>query len=32
VQSFHFGVGDQVTEGVELLHFDREETSGAAQK
>jgi 3-methylcrotonyl-CoA carboxylase alpha subunit len=32
VQSFHFGVGDQVTEGVELLHFDREETSGVAPK
>ena len=25
VESFHFAVGDQVTEGVELLHFDREE-------
>ncbi len=26
VASFHFGVGDQVTEGVELLHFERAET------
>ncbi len=26
VGSFHFAVGDQVTEGVELLHFNREET------
>ena len=25
VESFHFAVGDQVTEGVELLHFNREE-------
>jgi 3-methylcrotonyl-CoA carboxylase alpha subunit len=24
VESFHFAVGDQVTEGVELLHFNRE--------
>jgi 3-methylcrotonyl-CoA carboxylase alpha subunit len=27
VQSFHFAVGDQVSEGVELLHFEREERS-----
>ncbi|HEY1986915.1 MAG TPA: acetyl/propionyl/methylcrotonyl-CoA carboxylase subunit alpha [Terracidiphilus sp.] len=27
VQAFHFAVGDQVAEGVELLHFDREETA-----
>jgi 3-methylcrotonyl-CoA carboxylase alpha subunit len=26
VESFHFAVGDQVTEGAELLHFDRGET------
>ena len=26
VASFHFAVGDQVTEGTELLHFDREDT------
>jgi 3-methylcrotonyl-CoA carboxylase alpha subunit len=26
VESFHFAVGDQVTEGVELLHFNRENT------
>ena len=26
VTSFNFAVGDQVTEGVELLHFDRQET------
>jgi 3-methylcrotonyl-CoA carboxylase alpha subunit len=25
VASFHFAVGDQVTEGVELLHFERED-------
>jgi 3-methylcrotonyl-CoA carboxylase alpha subunit len=25
VESFHFAVGDQVTEGAELLHFQREE-------
>jgi len=25
VESFHFGVGDQVTEGAELLHFQRTE-------
>jgi 3-methylcrotonyl-CoA carboxylase alpha subunit len=25
VQSFHFAAGDQVSEGVELLHFLREE-------
>ena len=25
VGTFHFAVGDQVTEGAELLHFDREE-------
>jgi 3-methylcrotonyl-CoA carboxylase alpha subunit len=24
VESFHFAVGDQVTEGVELLRFERE--------
>ncbi len=24
VESFHFAVGDQVTEGAELLHFNRE--------
>ena len=26
VESFHFTVGDQVTEGVELLHFNREKS------
>jgi 3-methylcrotonyl-CoA carboxylase alpha subunit len=26
VGAFNFAVGDQVTEGVELLHFDRAET------
>jgi 3-methylcrotonyl-CoA carboxylase alpha subunit len=26
VRSFHFAAGDQVSEGVELLHFEREET------
>ena len=25
VDAFHFAVGDQVTEGVELLHFERED-------
>jgi 3-methylcrotonyl-CoA carboxylase alpha subunit len=29
VQSFHFAAGDQVSEGVELLHFTRE---GASEK
>ena len=26
VESFHFAVGDQVTEGVELLHFNRDDS------
>jgi 3-methylcrotonyl-CoA carboxylase alpha subunit len=28
VESFHFAVGDQVTEGAELLHFNRENPPG----
>jgi 3-methylcrotonyl-CoA carboxylase alpha subunit len=28
VESFHFAVGDQVTEGAELLHFNRENAAG----
>ncbi len=31
VESFHFGVGDQVTEGVELLHFDRASVQAAQE-
>ena len=26
VESFHFAVGDQVTEGAELLHFNRDDS------
>jgi 3-methylcrotonyl-CoA carboxylase alpha subunit len=29
VESFHFGVGDQLTEGVELLEFNAAEENGA---
>jgi 3-methylcrotonyl-CoA carboxylase alpha subunit len=28
VESFHFAVGDQVTEGAELVHFNRENAPG----
>jgi 3-methylcrotonyl-CoA carboxylase alpha subunit len=27
VESFHYAAGDQVSEGVELLHFTRDEAS-----
>ena len=29
VAAFRYSVGDQVTEGVELLHFEREQTQAA---
>ncbi len=32
VGAFHFAVGDQVTEGAELLRFDRSETQAKEEE